>query len=183
MTDPAKWLVLIYRVPSDPSRLRATVWRRVKRLGAIYLQNSVAALPFTSANERSLRTLRSEVEEHLGGTAMLLVSIPATGDSELVTAFNAARDDDYEEVRDRCQGFIADIDKEFAAEHFTYGELEENDEDLAKLKNWNAKIQTRDYFGASGRKPAVDALARCDEALNAFADRVYLEESRQLGGE
>jgi len=34
------WLLLIYRVPSEPSRLRAAVWRRIKSLGAIYLQNS-----------------------------------------------------------------------------------------------------------------------------------------------
>ena len=39
------WLLLIYRVPSEPSRLRSAVWRRIKSLGAIYLQNSAAALP------------------------------------------------------------------------------------------------------------------------------------------
>ena len=180
MADPTKWLVLIYRVPSEPSRLRATVWRRVKRLGAIYVQNSVAALPLTPANERSLRGLRSEIEEHLGGTAMLLVSTSVAGDNELVSAFNAARNDDYEEVVDRCRDFIAGIEQEYVAEHFTYGELEENDEDLAKLKGWNEKIQARDYFGASGLKSTLEALARCEEALNAFADRVYQEESRKL---
>ncbi len=37
------WLVLVYRVPSEPTRLRATVWRRLKGLGAVYLQNSIAA--------------------------------------------------------------------------------------------------------------------------------------------
>src|SRR5262249_30714465 len=41
----AGWLLLIYRVPPEPTRLRAAVWRRIKSLGAIYLQNSVAALP------------------------------------------------------------------------------------------------------------------------------------------
>ncbi|GAY10922.1 Chromate resistance protein ChrB [Pseudonocardia sp. N23] len=48
------WLVLIYRVPSEPTRLRATVWRRLKGLGAIYVQNSVAALPEGPAAERAL---------------------------------------------------------------------------------------------------------------------------------
>ena len=41
----AGWLLLVYRMPSEPTRLRATVWRRIKSLGAIYLQNSAAALP------------------------------------------------------------------------------------------------------------------------------------------
>ena len=36
------WLLLVYRVPPEPSRLRAAVWRRLKSLGAIYLQNSAA---------------------------------------------------------------------------------------------------------------------------------------------
>jgi DNA-binding transcriptional regulator PaaX len=48
------WLLLIYRVPPEPTRLRSTVWRRIKSLGAIYLQNSVAALPASTANERAL---------------------------------------------------------------------------------------------------------------------------------
>jgi hypothetical protein len=41
--DGAGWLVLIYRVPPEPTRLRSTVWRRIKSLGAIYLQNSAPA--------------------------------------------------------------------------------------------------------------------------------------------
>ena len=55
------WLVLIYRIPSEPTRLRATVWRRLKGLGAVYLQNSVATLPAGSASERALRKLRREI--------------------------------------------------------------------------------------------------------------------------
>src|SRR6516164_5540576 len=55
------WLLLIYRVPPEPTRLRSTVWRRIKSLGAIYLQNSVAALPASPTAERSLRKLRREI--------------------------------------------------------------------------------------------------------------------------
>ncbi|MGH8918302.1 MAG: Chromate resistance protein ChrB, partial [Actinomycetes bacterium] len=51
----AGWLVLIYRVPPEPTRLRSTVWRRIKSLGAIYLQNSAAALPAGPGAERALR--------------------------------------------------------------------------------------------------------------------------------
>ena len=37
---------------------------------------------------------------------------------------------------------------ETAAEHFTYGELEENDEDLTKLRRWLAKIIERDVIAS-----------------------------------
>ena len=39
------WLLLIYTVPSQPSRLRATVWRELKKAGAVYLRDGVAILP------------------------------------------------------------------------------------------------------------------------------------------
>src|SRR5512142_2002667 len=65
------WLLLIYRVPPEPTRLRSTVWRRIKSLGAIYLQNSVAALPASPASERALRKLRREIVD-MSGTAVLL---------------------------------------------------------------------------------------------------------------
>ena len=68
---PSGWLVLIYRVPSEPTRLRSTVWRRIKSLGAIYLQNSCAALPATPNAERSLRKLRHEILD-MSGTAVLM---------------------------------------------------------------------------------------------------------------
>lgn len=42
VAEPVTWLMLVYRVPSEPTRLRAAVWRRLRSLGAIYLQNSAA---------------------------------------------------------------------------------------------------------------------------------------------
>ena len=47
-----QWLLLVYRIPSEPTRLRAGVWRKIKGLGAIYVQNSAAALPASPAGER-----------------------------------------------------------------------------------------------------------------------------------
>src|SRR5216684_3639817 len=76
------WLLLIYRVPPEPTRLRSTVWRRIKALGAIYLQNSVAALPASPTTERSLRKLRREIIE-MSGTAVLLSCDVLAGESDV----------------------------------------------------------------------------------------------------
>jgi DNA-binding transcriptional regulator PaaX len=170
-----QWLVLVYKVPAEPTRLRAGVWRRIKGMGAIYLQNSVAAMPHSAATERSLRVLRNEITE-MGGTAQLLESQVLAGGAETVQAFNAARDDEYEEIVDKCRDYLGQIEKEYRAEHFTYAELEENDEDLAKLRNWFAKVQGRDVLAASGRAAAEEALARCAQVLDDYAARVYAEE-------
>ena len=173
---PGGWLLLIYRIPSEPTRLRAAVWRRLKGLGAIYLQNSAAALPTGPAAERALRRLRREIVE-MGGTAVLMSCGVLVGEAEVLAAFQAARDDEYEEIIDKCQDFLAQLEKEYRAEHFTYAELEENEEDLVKLRNWLAKITDRDVFGAPKRAATLDALVTCEHALEEYAARVYAEEA------
>ncbi|GAB2962960.1 hypothetical protein LWP59_13285 [Amycolatopsis acidiphila] len=172
----AGWLVLIYRVPSEPTRLRAAVWRRLKGLGAIYLQNSAAALPATAQTERALRKLRHEILD-MSGTAVLLSCDVLAGEPEVIAAFQAARDDEYDEIVDKCQDFHGQLEKEYRANHFTYAELEENEEDLTKLRNWFAKVARRDVFGAPGRSAAEDALKTCEVELEKYAGRVYAEEA------
>ena len=174
--SPQGWLVLIYRVPPEPTRLRATVWRRIKSLGAIYLQNSVAALPATPATERALRKLRREILD-MQGTAVLISAAVLAGETEVRNAFQAARNDEYEEIVDRCQDFLQQVQKEYTANHYTYAELEENEVDLVKLRNWLAKVADRDAFGADGRPAAEKALAECEQSLEAYAARVYAEEA------
>jgi hypothetical protein len=173
---PSRWLLLVYRVPSEPSRLRATVWRRIKSLGAIYLQSSAAALPAGTAAERALRKLRSEILD-MAGTAVLLSCEVLAGESDIRSQFQDARDDEYEEIVDKCADFIAGIDKEYRDNHFSYAELEENEVDLVKLRTWLQRIKDRDVFGASGLQQAVSSLAACEEKLEAYAARVYAEEA------
>jgi DNA-binding transcriptional regulator PaaX len=173
--DPG-WLLLVYRVPSEPTRLRATVWRRIKSLGAIYLQNSAAALPASVSAERALRKLRGEILD-MSGTAVLLSCSVLAGEQEIRAQFQAARDDEYEEIVDKCEDFLGQVDKEYAARHFTYAELEENEVDLVKLKNWLQKVSDRDVLGASGRAAAEAAVAVCEDKLEAYAARVYTEEA------
>ena len=176
MSDPPEgWLLLIYRVPAEPTRLRSTVWRRIKSLGAIYLQNAVAALPASPANERAFRKLRREITD-MSGTAVLLSSTALAGDAQVRATYQAARNDEYEEIVDRCQDFLQQVQKEYTANHFTYAELEENEVDLVKLRNWLAKISGRDVFGAAGRAAAVKGLAECEQSLEAYAARVFAEE-------
>ncbi len=173
---PSAWLLLIYKVPSEPTRLRATVWRRLKGLGAIYLQNSAAALPASPTGERALRKLRREIME-MSGTAVLLVCDALVGEADILAGFQAARDDEYAEIVDRAEDFLVQVEKEHVAEHFSYAELEENEVDLAKLQSWFAKVRGRDAFDAPGRTAAEAALAKCETSLEIYAAQVYARES------
>jgi hypothetical protein len=173
--SPAEWCVLIYKIPSEPTRLRATVWRRLKGLGSIYLQNSVAALPSSPGAERSMRKLRHEILE-MGGTAVLLSCSVLAGGAEVTSMFESARNDEYQEIIDRCEDFLTGIEKEFTAQHFSFAELEENDVDFQKLMGWLDKVRERDVFAASDRNAAEEALRACATALERYTARVYAED-------
>jgi hypothetical protein len=169
------WFLLVYRIPSAPTRLRATVWRRLKSLGAVYLQNSAAALPAADGAERALRKLRREILE-MKGSAVLLHCSALAGGQDVVAMFQAARNSEYEEILDKCADFHAGLDKEYVANHFTYGELEENEVELAKLRSWYGKVVARDVYAAPQRAAALAELDKCEVALEEYAARVYVEE-------
>lgn len=71
MEDHGPWLVVIYRAPAAPARVRAAMWRRLRAAGAVYLAHSVAVLPMSPPAERLLRRLRNEISQ-TGGSASLL---------------------------------------------------------------------------------------------------------------
>ncbi len=174
--------MLVYRVPSEPTRLRATVWRRLKGLGAVYVQNSVVALPASTKNERALRRLRHEIIE-MAGSAVLLDASAIAGESTIRELYDAARSDEYDEILDRCRDFLAGLQKEYAQEHFTYAELEENEVDLVKLQSWFDKVSERDAFVAAGRERTAAAIAECAAELEGYASRVYAVEGESAGGD
>lgn len=60
------WLILAYRLPSDRSTGRVHVWRRLKRIGAQYLQDGLAILPANDRCREHFQWLAAEVVELLG---------------------------------------------------------------------------------------------------------------------
>jgi hypothetical protein len=168
--------VLIYRVPSEPTRLRAAVWRRLKRLGAIYLQNSTVALPAGPSAERAFRRLRHEIL-NMSGSAVLMSCQVLVGDSDVRAAFVAARDDEYEQIVDECNSVIANIGEEATNKRFDFAFLKEKELAAQGLQRWLTGVRERDVFDAGGRIAAEGALARCEAALEEYAAAVYSADS------
>src|SRR6266853_2064791 len=59
VTQP--WLLLTYKVPPEPAAKRIALWRRLKGMGAVYLQNGVCLLPKTDDHIRRLKMLENDV--------------------------------------------------------------------------------------------------------------------------
>lgn len=168
------WLLLTYKVPPEPSAKRIALWRRLKGLGAVYLQNGVCLLPKTDRHVRQIKMLENDILEN-NGTCVILetVALDAAQESRVVARFKADRNDAYEEIIDKCDDFEAEVAKEIKASHYTFAELEENEADLKKLQVWLGRIQALDFYGASLGEEAVARVAGCEAVLDDYAKRVF----------
>ena len=149
--------------------LRVHVWRKLRSLGALYLQQSVCLLPATTDVARDVRRLAGRVRQG-GGTARVLpmaFTDPAA-EQAVITELNAARDAEYAEVLERLPGPHRELAREPARGRATYAEVEESEADLHRFQAWLAKIEVRDYFGAAGGDAARTAVAAVAGALAAF---------------
>jgi hypothetical protein len=168
------WLLLTYKVPPEPSAKRIALWRRLKGIGAIYLQNGVCLLPKTDDHVRRLKMLENDVAG-MGGEAVILetVALDRAQEDKVVARFKADRDEQYREFIGRCTGFEAEIAKERATNKFTYAELEEEDTDLKKLQSWLEKIRKLDFYGGTLAEEAAARLKGCEELLDDYAQQVF----------
>jgi hypothetical protein len=172
-----RWLLLIYRIKAESSGRRTYVWRQLRQLGAVYLQQAAAVLPDRPDLREELDRLGQRIRS-AGGEASLLetVSPSATWEEELVARFNAARDAEYEEILDSVESFEDEIRRETRKKRFRFAELEEGEADWEKLQRWFARLAERDFFGAAGRAGAEEALARGRTLLDEFTREVYRAE-------
>ena len=168
------WLLLSYKVPAEPAAKRVALWRRLKGMGAIYLQNGVCLLPKTDDHARRLKMLENDIRE-MSGEAVILaaVALDRLQEEKVVARFKADRDDAYREFIDKCDDFETEIAKETEAQHFTYNELEENDVELKKLRGWLEKIKMLDFYGGQLAEDAARRLRACETLLGAYAQRVF----------
>src|SRR6476646_2703980 len=67
---PASWLLLVHQIPPKPDYFRVKVRRRLQRIGAVPLKNSVYVLPSRPETLEDFRWLLREIVSD-GGEATL----------------------------------------------------------------------------------------------------------------
>jgi hypothetical protein len=163
------WLLITTSTASAAGTLRVQVWRKLRSLGALYLQQSVCLLPARDDVVRHVWRLAERIR-HQGGTARVLrmrFADPAD-ERSVVDEFNAARDAEYAEVLERLPALRDELAQERARGRATYAEVEESEADLERFRSWLAKIAARDYFAAPGGQPARTAVDEAAADLAAF---------------
>ncbi|MEW9668065.1 Chromate resistance protein ChrB [Ammoniphilus sp. 3BR4] len=132
------WLHLLYKLPRNPSKIRVFVWRKLKRLGAVLLHESVWCLPSTPKTREQFQWLVVEIQE-LGGEASLWESrLVLGGQDEII-------------IRE----FLQQVDKEYAE---IMDELKKENFDLSTLSKRYQQIKMQDYFQSELGKRVLEEL-------------------------
>lgn len=163
-----QWLLLSYRLPREPSRLRLAAWRRLRRAGAILLNEAVWTLPSDPKTREHFEWLAEEIEEQ-GGTAFLweAESLAASEERLIVARFRSEAEARYLIIADSAKA----IQRAATSRRHTRG-AKVPAHALRQLRGLERALRLerrRDYFRVEARREA-DTVVRHAEA--AVARRV-----------
>ena len=154
--DPG-WLLLIHQIPPRPSYFRVKIWRRLQRLGAVAIKNSVYVLPAGEETREDLNWVLREIAEGGGDASMVEARfLEGLGDEQVRDMFRAARDAEYREVAKDAREMLGSLSRKGKVGAERRAALEPQ---LARLQKRVAEIAAVDFFHGRGREP-VEGLIR-----------------------
>ncbi|MDR2988017.1 MAG: chromate resistance protein ChrB [Nocardiopsaceae bacterium] len=172
------WRLITYRLPAEPSRHRVAVWRELRRLGAVPLQQGTWVLPEGEVFDAGLTQVIATISDAGGQPVVLKVANDDIGTVSLEDLFTAQREAEWGEFLRECAKYEAELDDEVAKGKLTLAELDEEEESLERLRRWYRTIRGRDAYGAPSASEAERRLQECADALEHFAELVYQAKER-----
>jgi hypothetical protein len=167
-TTKPEWILLIHLLPPKPTNLRVRIWRKLQKLGAVAIKNSVYVLPASEKAHENFQWLKQEIES-AGGEASVFraASVQGATDQEIVAAFRKARDDEFAAVAAEFDGLTGAIREQSRGKHLSAGRLSAHESEIDRLHSELERIASNDFFTAPGRAAAFAAYERCQKELRA----------------
>lgn len=126
VTLSSYWLLLHYKLPTEPTALRVYIWRKLKRLGAILLLDTTWVLPDTARTREQFQWLAAEIRE-MGGEAYFWIGQPALSSQD----------------EDLSRQFLGQVDEGYSA---LLLQLQQSNPDLEQISRQYQQTRSRDYF-------------------------------------
>ena len=162
------WVLLIHQLPPKPTNLRVRIWRKLQKLGAVAIKNSVYVLPATEKAHEDFQWLKQEIESAGGEAAVFRAgAVEGATDTEIVAAFRKARDDEFAAISAEFDGLTGAIREQSRSKHLSAGRLSAHETEIEKLHAELERIAANDFFDAARRAAAFNAYERCQKAIRA----------------
>jgi hypothetical protein len=150
MAGAGEWVLLSYRLPREPSTVRVGVWRKLRRLGVVQVQDGLVGLPADARTREQLEWIADEV-------------LDANGDATVWLARPGSRAQERAFATRMAEAVAADY-AAVAAEARQALDLDPGPRSraLARLRRELGRVRQRDFFPPTERdtaQQAVEALA------------------------
>jgi hypothetical protein len=157
------WLLLIHQIPPKPDYTRVKIWRRLQRLGAVPVKNSVYVLPKSDQTQEDFQWVLREVVES-GGDASLCEArfVDGLSDDEVMQLFRSAREDDYQEISRDLERIATSLSKKTKTDSEREKRLAF---ELERIHKRMAEVLAIDFFSAPGRESAERLIFALDARL------------------
>lgn len=157
-----KWLVFSYSLPSKSrSSPRVTLWRRLRRIGAISVKTGVYILPATDECIEAFQWLAQEVQQAKGDALVFYVEqFEGLSDQQIIELFREVRQQDYIEIDTQA----AELEKKINAQPTI--ETSEIKEAIAKLRKRYSEILSLDFFDCPDAEVVAARLTRIEQFLH-----------------
>ncbi|MEE8302860.1 MAG: chromate resistance protein ChrB domain-containing protein [Candidatus Tectomicrobia bacterium] len=164
-----RWLLLIHQLPPKPDYFRVKIRRRLLRIGAVALKNTVYLLPQTETSMEDFQWVLREITEG-GGDAVICEAafVGGLSDDQIVALFQTARDADYQQLVEEACTLMEALPQTEPLKEEQRMQLRQ---EVTRLKRRFDETVSLDYFNASGREPAESRLGELEARTRDGAPR------------
>lgn len=164
------WLVFSYSLPSKTSSSpRVTLWRRLRRIGAIAF-NSVQILPEREECLESFKWLAQEVQQAKGEALIMRVEqFEGLADQDLIERFREARREEYAEIDAQATELEKALEISTEPDGSPLGILHDRthiQESLEKLYKQHAETSRIDFFACPEGAQVIAHLNQIAQAIS-----------------
>lgn len=174
---PARWLLLIHQIPPKPDYLRVKIGRRLQRVGAVAIKNSVYVLPPSPDAHEDFQWIVREIEEGGGEAFVSEASLVGEGltDDAVRARFDAARNEEYLQILAEAKALMKGLREHAAKAARDVPKARAKatapgvEHELAKLRRRYESASAIDFFGAPQQRAVAEALANIQDQLRRRA--------------
>jgi len=142
------------------------IWRKLQKLGAVAIKNSVYVLPANEKTNEDFQWLKQEIESAGGEAAVFRAgSLEGATDEEIISTFRASRDTEFAGITAEFDGLTGRVRELSRAKHLSPGRLASHETELDRLHLELERIVRNDFFFATKRQEALNAYERCQKAI------------------
>jgi hypothetical protein len=158
-----RWLLLIHQIPRKPDYLRVKIGRRLERVGAVAIKNSVYVLPLSDQATEDFQWILREIIDGGGDASICRAEfVDGLTDAEIEQLLRDARTRDYEEIVCKARDLLRQVPAGRTPSDERRARVEA---ELTRVRARLDALSRIDFFNAHASSPAISLVQSIEDRL------------------